>query len=202
MNVELNKILEENDEVNTHVPVVYIAIDRKNWFAYIGSSNDGLQRKSKHLSLLRNGRHTDYFQAAFDEVGEENFAFRVLEYVDDVNEILNRERFWIKKIQFENLYNISENPGTTLGVKHKPETKQRLSKLHKGKKISDEHRQKIINSRVSKPIIATEETGIEIVYSGIREAARNLGCSSSGITAALRGRQKTACNCRKFRYLK
>lgn len=60
---------------------------------YVGSSDDLPERWKKHLSLLRGGRHHNYrLQAAWAEHGEAAFAFRVIEEVVRVADLVAAEQ--------------------------------------------------------------------------------------------------------------
>lgn len=95
---------------------------------YIGSSNDPLARKSKHLSLLRRGLHKEHLQHWWDIDGEDKFVFRILEFVDSVRDLRLREQYWLDLFPEERKFNISPSADSTIGVKHTKETKAKISK--------------------------------------------------------------------------
>jgi len=67
----------------------------KNKKIYIGSSNDCIQRYSKHIWALKNNKHHNkYLQSAFLKYGEENFEFEIIESVEE-NSLLEREQFYL-----------------------------------------------------------------------------------------------------------
>ena len=88
------------------------------------------------------------------------------------------------------------------------ETKKKISDAQKGRKLTEEHRQKlrkpksvtypcskehrqhIIEAKKDKKSVRCVETGI--VYESIHECARQMGVSATAICAVARGRHKTA----------
>ncbi len=65
---------------------------------YIGSSIDIEKRIYKHLWLLRNNHHdNNHLQNSYNEHGEENFEFSVLEYCD-VDNLVGRENYYIESM--------------------------------------------------------------------------------------------------------
>ena len=91
-----------------------------------------------------------------------------------------------------------------LGRKHTEETKQRMSaaqignKNNLGNKMSDETKAKI-GLMHGKPVIKIYNGEEIAVYRSAREAARDMGMDSSGITRACCGKQKTVGGC-QWRY--
>lgn len=115
---------------------------------YIGSSKHCRQRKNDHLYDLRaNTHHSIHLQRSFNKHGEENFVFKIIEYVNsDETELLKREQYWLDYLQTYNRdkgYNICKMAGTMSGFKHSDDTKQLLSKMGKGKKRSDETKERM-----------------------------------------------------------
>jgi hypothetical protein len=76
-----------------------------NIIRYIGSTGYSLEsRKSNHLSNLREGKHLiKELQALFDEFGEQNYSFKVIEYCQK-SKTLEREQYW-KEIYKDTIVN-------------------------------------------------------------------------------------------------
>jgi len=78
---------------------------------YIGSSVDLPKRKRDHLRELKNNIHTNgRLQNAFNKYGLKNFVFSILEFVSDRESLLEREQYWIDKMDSSNRnvgYNIN-----------------------------------------------------------------------------------------------
>lgn len=78
---------------------------------YIGSSKDIFRRWKEHKGLLNNKKHHSYrLQIDWNEYGESNFEFSILEVVSDINKLLEIEQTWLdkyKSYEKSNGYNIS-----------------------------------------------------------------------------------------------
>jgi len=114
---------------------------------YLGSSNDCHQRWIEHLSdLRRNKHHSIHLQRAWNKYGEKNFIHEIIEVVNNVEDILNREQYWLDKLQpfhRDNGYNICSVAGKTIGFKHSDKTKKLLSDKGKGLKRTEETKKRI-----------------------------------------------------------
>lgn len=114
---------------------------------YVGSAIRLSYRWKNHKIELRLKRHINiYLQSAWDKYWEHQFEFKVLEYIEDISKLIEREQYWIDYYNSANRefgYNISPTAGSCLGVKHTEETKAKLSILRKGKSRSEEAKQAI-----------------------------------------------------------
>lgn len=103
---------------------------------YIGSAVCIDHRWRAHLHALRNGKHrSNWLQNVWNKHGESAFEFAVLETVDNLDLLLEREQVWLD--HFKPGYNTLEIAGSALGFKHSPET---IAKL-RGNKNSLGHKQ-------------------------------------------------------------
>lgn len=67
---------------------------------YVGQSNNIQLRITAHLNTLRRGNHANKnLQEAFLASSENDFEFNVLEVVDDLSIISEREIYWAKHLQ-------------------------------------------------------------------------------------------------------
>lgn len=127
---------------------------------YIGSARDIGVRWQKHRGDLEHGKHQNrHLQKAWQKYGADAFQFTVIELVFEVC-LLEREQYWLDRLQpFRNRgFNICTRAGSSLGVKRSDEYKAKLSELararmadperraavsrvHKGKTISDKHKE-------------------------------------------------------------
>ena len=74
---------------------VYQILCRPTGKVYVGSAVDLYERWRDHRRYLRQGSHHNfYLQQAWDEYGEENFEFLVIEFLDE-GKIIEREQYWI-----------------------------------------------------------------------------------------------------------
>lgn len=139
---------------------------------YIGSAVNLVVRIRHHKARLRAGDHRNVkLQRSFDKYGMDAFTFDVIERVDDVSKLIEREQFWIDSTKCAvNGFNIAIVAGSTLGAKrfgkalentiaankkrigHKlsEEHRKKLSEVSKGRKKSKEHIEKLVKSRHEK----------------------------------------------------
>lgn len=112
---------------------------------YIGSAVNLLRREGEHLRNLRRGEHCNpCLQAAFDKYGEEAFIFEVLEHTRPEN-LIEREQHYFDMLKPE--YNIAPIAGSSLGFRHSPETRRKISETLKGHSVSEETRRKLSDAR-------------------------------------------------------
>lgn len=101
--------------------VVYCIENICNGKKYIGSAKRGLKdRAYYHLKQLKQGKHhSRYFQRAWNKYGEECFRWFVVEQVEDVGTLIQREQYWLDKLQSykkANGYNCSPTAGNNSGA--------------------------------------------------------------------------------------
>jgi group I intron endonuclease len=93
---------------------------------YIGSAVCLRIRWKDHRSDLRYNHHDNpKLQAAWNKYGEEAFIFDILELVLIPEMLTAREQYWLDKLK--PIFNIAPTAGSTLGVKHSPETRAKMS---------------------------------------------------------------------------
>lgn len=91
---------------------IYEIYCEKSGKRYIGSSKDVEQRWQSHLSSLRRKAHHNYYlQKAYIRYGEDNFVFTFLEEVYDEELLYEIEEKYIKKYNFNTLFNAMRKPG-------------------------------------------------------------------------------------------
>jgi len=134
---------------------------------YIGSAcNLNKRWKDHRSSLVRRKHHSHYLQAAWDKYGEENFYFEVLEFVNDKNNLISREQFWLDYVYTSDRcigYNISPIAGNCLGIKRSEKFRRKLSEAFKGEKnpnygkpMLEEQKKKLFD--VNKGKVVSEKT--------------------------------------------
>lgn len=100
---------------------------------YVGSAKSFSLRKSGHLCDLRKKRHRSVFlQRHYDKYGIDDLNFEILEIVEDVNLLLQREQFYLDLLKPH--FNSSPTAGNCLGMKMSDETKNKLRVLNTGDK--------------------------------------------------------------------
>lgn len=113
---------------------------------YIGSAKNFTKRKGEHSRLLCLNKHPNrYLQFAWNKYGKDSFAFEVIEHVDDVTRLIEREQIWIDFFGAfaPKGYNMLPKAGSSLGFKHSKEAREKISKLKSNVKYSEETRKKI-----------------------------------------------------------
>lgn len=139
---------------------IYKIINSANQHFYVGSSVNLSRRKSRHFSELRTQKHNNqHLQAAWNKYGEGAFEFVVVEWVDDVDKLLEIENKWLKEhVGKEYCYNMGRDAtapalgltgelSPTWGYKHTEEAKARIGAASKGRTLSKEVIDKIVASR-------------------------------------------------------
>lgn len=121
---------------------IYRFVNTATGDCYVGSSSDLNRRRLQHLNSLRKNKHHSYrFQEAWNDYGETQFDYEVLEELEITenlkDQLFNREQYWINIIEPE--YNILPAAGSTLGYHHTEETKRKISETTTGVKKSAEH---------------------------------------------------------------
>lgn len=156
---------------------------------YIGSAANIDRRWKEHKAyLLRGNHHSIKLQRAWDKYGAGAFEFSVVESVEEVALLIEREQQWIDRTGAAVVgFNISPTAASCLGVKHKPESLANYGSNYRGKSLSPEHRRKIAESNRGKA--RSEE-------SRARMSAAKKGTTLSPearqkVSEALRGRVKS-----------
>ena len=169
--------------------VIYSIKNKINDYQYIGSTIRFKIRKSEHLNMLRfNKHHSDYLQKAWNKYGESSFEFIILEEVDDINQMLVREQFWIDTLNPQ--YNICKIAGNTFGKKCKKETKEKISLKHKG---HSSELQKLAQIKRRKPVHQYELDGTFVkLWNSSQEAGLFLGKNHKSIIDCACGKSNAA----------
>jgi group I intron endonuclease len=144
---------------------IYKITNKKNNKVYVGSSIELEKRKEKHFWMLKKGIHDNKFlQSSFDRDGIENFTFEIIE-ICDMNELVEKENFYILENNSNDMkfgYNlclVSEDRRNKLSIG----TKLQLSKYNLKK-----------NNNFTKFSLTSIETGEEIIFETLVDAANYL----------------------------
>lgn len=104
---------------------IYRLINLVNQKIYIGSAIDLKRRHREHMSrLLKKSHENRHLLRVFLRYGQENFFWEVIEYIEDVSKLIEREQYYIdsyKSYEPSKGYNISKVAGSSLGLKRSKE---------------------------------------------------------------------------------
>ena len=118
--------------------------------SYIGSAVDIRVRWGAHRRALRRNRHHSiHLQNAWNKYGESAFEFLLIEIVENKEELLSREQWWLDRLDtYKNGYNCTPLAGSHLGRKASDESRKKMSLAQLGKKRSPEHCRRISEGRL------------------------------------------------------
>lgn len=198
--------------------LIYTITNRKNGKRYIGKALNFKQRMQSHLSLAKRGAPQPLYKA-MRKYGIEQFEFSILQECTSLEEMDNREAFWI--MSFDTFkgrgYNQSAGGGGSLGYKHSKDARARIGQAARGRSLSKEARKRMSaahtganNSQFGKKHSETHRQkiseGLRLAYEEGRASTPSsfgakLGASNKGrklsnthkqkISRALRGRPKS-----------
>lgn len=185
---------------------VYLAKNKINGRCYIGKTINTLNyRKRKHIEAAKNNNGY-YFHRAIRKYGENNFEWMILLFSEDNKILCEIEQGEIKKYnsKMPNGYNLTDGGEGTTGFKCSDETLAKLSlnSHNRGKKLSDEVKNKISQSKKGHPNIGHRKHFFHSEETKERISASLKGKSHPGnkgfhpteetkrkISAALKGRK-------------
>jgi len=129
---------------------IYTINNLKSGKVYIGSTKNFEKRWGEHINELRKGNHVNpHLQHAWNKYGESAFEFMVCEYVDDSEQLINREQYWLDfHRMYTDVYNIVLIVDGSVMSK---EIRYRISEAKMGHSPSKETRQKLSNAQMGKP---------------------------------------------------
>lgn len=130
---------------------IYRIYHKDSGKSYIGQSNKIENRVKCHFRALRNGDHyNQLFQNAYNKYGESAFAWQIVE-ICEVCELTYNEQLWVDNLKYSyGIYNTLEIAGSTRGFTHSQKAKDKISKAHKNKPKSEEHKQKLRESALGR----------------------------------------------------
>jgi len=133
------------EEILTGIYYIENLINNKK---YIGQTQDIYSRWKTHKWKLNNNRHHNkYLQNAWNKYGEDNFKFGIIEICNDTK-LCELEIYYIEKLDAFckcNGYNLTFGGEGTTGHTLSEEAKLKIGSYHKGKIISQEHRDSLSN---------------------------------------------------------
>lgn len=141
--------------------IIYRITNQINTKSYIGQTISPLQvRWKKHISCSKN--KDTHFAKAIQKYGPDCWSLEILEKLNDINLLNEREIFWISYYDsFKSGYNSTTGGGQN--TKFSEETKKKMSDARKGEnnpmygitspnkgnKLSEEHKNKIAEKLIA-----------------------------------------------------
>ena len=111
---------------------IYQIKSRLNNKVYIGSAINIDKRWRDHTrSLIQNKHHSIYLQRHFEKYGLEDLEFTILQFCEKEN-LIKLEQYYFNLLNPD--FNIAKFANSSLGIKRRKETIEKLSKSHKGVK--------------------------------------------------------------------
>lgn len=125
---------------NVELYEIYVIKNKVNNKVYVGATSQGSAKRFKQHVWKAIGGSEYAFHKAIREFGADSFEVETLEYVDTVEELKAREKYWIIQLRSKNPeYGYNGDDGGDI-MFHTPETKAKISAIHKGKDMSKFYR--------------------------------------------------------------
>ena len=123
---------------------IYGFVNKSLGKIYIGSAQDLSIRPSRHM--YPSSACNKHFWKDFNEYGINEFVFIIIEIVGFTDQLEDRqlldvEEYYLKNCK--NMYNILQSTSGPSGYKHSEEIKRLISKLAKGRKVSEKTKEKL-----------------------------------------------------------
>jgi group I intron endonuclease len=125
--------------------IVYMVTNKVNGKSYIGQTIKNLSiRKRNHITEAK--RSNFYFHQALIKYSKDNFKWEILEYCDSKEELDEMEFHYIK--QYNTFrpggYNLTYGGDGCVGLIVSKESRQKMSKARKGRRMTETARQRLI----------------------------------------------------------
>jgi hypothetical protein len=176
-------------------PCIYKIQNKINNKVYIGSAIGHYKRKGQHFYLLRNNKHFNtHLQSSWNKYGEENFIFKVLEFIENLETLKKREEYYIKMYSSNNPeigFNYRIYCNTNLGIKRSLESRLKQSRSKVG--ITPNLDYEAIAKLNSKIIKGTNKiTNKMITFDSVKQAGEILKIQKTSISKVLHNKLKSA----------
>lgn len=143
-------------------------INGKKYIGQVCHKKGASRRFIEHKSLLKLDKHYNkYLQNAWNKYGESNFEFKMLEIVEDISLLNDREQNWIDQ-NIENCYNIQLKVGNYLNKNHNEVTKKKIGDANRKRIWTDESRNKLSISQKLRTFSEETIQKMKISHTGMK----------------------------------
>lgn len=126
---------------------IYVIENKVNGHAYVGKSKVPNRRWKRHKEeAAKCNENSSWLYKAMSKHGIENFEFRIVDVHEDEEYALRvLEPIWIARMKGEgiHLYNMTLGGDGMPGYAHSKESRAKISKSNKGRKLTDEHKRRL-----------------------------------------------------------
>jgi len=176
-------------------PCIYMIKNIVNNKLYIGSAIGHYRRKGQHFYMLRRNIHFNkHLQDSWNKYGENNFVFNIIEFIDNINNLQQREEYWINYYNTTDPfigYNTRTDCKTNLNLSWSIESRLKFSEQKKGKPTNLNY--SLIAMKNSKKIVGINLISKEKIYfDSIIKASRYFNVHQSVISKAVNKKIKTS----------
>lgn len=131
-------------------PAVYLFTNKRNGKIYVGSAKDLYERYDEYTKYVDGKKSKRPIEHAIKKYGLDSFTFETLERVDNLENLLAREQYYIDTLAVcdrEIGYNVNKTAGSRLGMRHTEESRKKMSIALTGKRHTEESRCKMSVNR-------------------------------------------------------
>lgn len=132
---------------------VYKITNKINGKIYIGITNQGSGTRYRHHWYEARIGEPSPIHRAMAKYGEANFTLEIIDFANTCDELKEKEKFYIKKFNSMDRsigYNLTEGGDGTFGRLHSEETKEKIRQKALGRKVSEEAKKRMSESRKGK----------------------------------------------------
>lgn len=159
---------------------IYVIEDKENSKAYVGKTTRWIQRVKEHKASSNNRK--SLIDNMIKKYGVDRFSFRIIDQAESKEELDNKEKYYIGKLNtiYPTGYNLTLGGDGGIACSL---IRDKISSTLKGREFSIEHREKLTLSKL----------GSNNPNFGNPAAARNFGPIRSGKDHPNYGRRKSHC---------
>lgn len=121
------------DDLDMKKSGVYKIYNTLNEYCYIGSTSHFSKRLALHVADYKRNKANNPLSKFINDYSDRFLEFEILEITENNKDVLvDRENYWIRRYDFELLWNIAPEAGSNLGTTRSDKFKKKLSERQKG----------------------------------------------------------------------